>query len=502
MRNQGPAIDLEEFERRLRAPEPSRRSDDPLAELARLVGSTNDPFKNVFAGTHGAPQASLPSPGDIAAQEVSAETAPHVLRNVADQMRYAAGEYPAPQAYAPAQPQETYTTQQWQQAPQQPETATAYHGGQQQWQAEPQAADTYHQQHYAPPPPPPGLRDEPIARRGMSRKSVLYMGSALAVVMVGVGATLATSGKMKSGSVPTISASSDPIKVKPEGESAGAKPVRTVSLLDKTGSKPQQSNVVSREEQPVDLSTVQNAPRSGQRVPENEINRIVGLGNPNTAKPVASVPGSGSPSAQPAGYFPEPRKVRTVSVKPDGSVVPTPPTQQVAAKPPSIPSIAASPPTARIPAAPPARPEAAAPAPSAAPKATARANKPPAAEEADAAPVASTRRPEPRPTAVPQRVAAAQPAETPRAAATSTSGGGFAVQLAAPASEAEAKSTVARLRQRFASELGSHSPSIRPATVGEKTVYRVRVSGLSREDANSLCSRLQGKGGACFVARN
>ena len=31
-------IDIDEFERRLRGPEPVRRVEDPLAELARLVG--------------------------------------------------------------------------------------------------------------------------------------------------------------------------------------------------------------------------------------------------------------------------------------------------------------------------------------------------------------------------------------------------------------------------------------------------------------------------------
>jgi hypothetical protein len=30
----------------------------------------------------------------------------------------------------------------------------------------------------------------------------------------------------------------------------------------------------------------------------------------------------------------------------------------------------------------------------------------------------------------------------------------------------------------------------------------VRVGGLSKESATSLCGRLQSAGGACFVARN
>ncbi len=220
------------------------------------MGSTNDPFKNMFAVAPGAQQQLPPAQAavEVASQEVSAETAPQVLRNVAEHMRYAAGEYPAQTAYqaAPAAPQ--YAEQNWQQPEAQTQTQPA------QWQPEAQADPYYAQREFAPPPPPPGLYDEQPARRSMSRKSVLYMGSALAVVIVGIGATLATSGKMKPGSVPTIAAPKDPVKVKPEGEqaAAGSRQVRQVSILDKTvGTKPQQSNVVSREEQPVDLTQVQ-----------------------------------------------------------------------------------------------------------------------------------------------------------------------------------------------------------------------------------------------------
>ncbi|MBX9741531.1 MAG: SPOR domain-containing protein, partial [Beijerinckiaceae bacterium] len=37
---------------------------------------------------------------------------------------------------------------------------------------------------------------------------------------------------------------------------------------------------------------------------------------------------------------------------------------------------------------------------------------------------------------------------------------------------------------------------------GSKSVYRVRVTGLSSEEANSLCAKLKASGGSCFVARN
>ncbi len=44
-------IDIEEFERRLRSPEPARRVEDPLAELARLLGQqqAQDPVAELFA---------------------------------------------------------------------------------------------------------------------------------------------------------------------------------------------------------------------------------------------------------------------------------------------------------------------------------------------------------------------------------------------------------------------------------------------------------------------
>ena len=41
---------------------------------------------------------------------------------------------------------------------------------------------------------------------------------------------------------------------------------------------------------------------------------------------------------------------------------------------------------------------------------------------------------------------------------------------------------------------------IRKAEVNGNTVFRVRVGPMSRDDASSLCSKLQGQGGQCFVA--
>ncbi|MGE0196076.1 MAG: SPOR domain-containing protein, partial [Methylocystis sp.] len=49
----GPAIDLGEFERRLRGPQRTAQADDPLSELARLVQREDpaaaDPYNRILA---------------------------------------------------------------------------------------------------------------------------------------------------------------------------------------------------------------------------------------------------------------------------------------------------------------------------------------------------------------------------------------------------------------------------------------------------------------------
>ena len=78
---------------------------------------------------------------------------------------------------------------------------------------------------------------------------------------------------------------------------------------------------------------------------------------------------------------------------------------------------------------------------------------------------------------------------------------GWAVQLAAPRSEAEAKTDLARISARHATTLRGSKIGVRKAVVDGVTVYRVRVVDLSRADASILCARLKGDGGDCFVAR-
>jgi cell division septation protein DedD len=92
--------------------------------------------------------------------------------------------------------------------------------------------------------------------------------------------------------------------------------------------------------------------------------------------------------------------------------------------------------------------------------------------------------------------------ETPAVDTTpATASGGWAVQLAAPKSEAEAKSEAARLTGKYGGELNGSTIGVHKAVVNGETIYRLRVVGLTKADAAALCARLKGEGGECFIAK-
>jgi hypothetical protein len=92
---------------------------------------------------------------------------------------------------------------------------------------------------------------------------------------------------------------------------------------------------------------------------------------------------------------------------------------------------------------------------------------------------------------------ATPPVDTTAAIASS----GWAVQLAAPKSEAEAKSELARLTGKYGADLNGSPIGVHKAVVNGETIYRLRVVGLTKADAAALCARLKGEGGECFIAK-
>jgi hypothetical protein len=459
-------INVAEFERRLRAPAASTTYEDPLAELARLVDGKNqsgdDPFRELFAAPRQALERRAPAAPALGRQhaffadlrgsldhEHAAELPPDAIPSHAPPVT--AAEFAAEDEYAdPAA---------W------ADQEAAY--------AEPQAS----------------------ARR--SRRPLYAMGAIICAGLVGIGASFAMRSKAPgSQELALVKAPTGPVKVAPENPGGINVPNQSASVLDRAAGS-QVSKVVSREEQPVDLD---------QQVKQM---RVITLGGPkdgtvSSGQGAASVPVPPPPAATVStrnNGFPEPKRVKTVSVRPDGSLIVAEASSGPSADP--IAAIAAG------------RPAPAGSADSALPKsatskATARVSTTPKIEAAAPAagdqPVSTTPVPakpkaaaaKPKPEAM--KVASAE--DTDASLAQSAGTGGFAVQLAAPGSEQDARSISNKLGQRFAGILDGHRPSVVKAEVGEKSIYRVRVGSLSRDEATSLCGKIKSKGGDCFVAKN
>jgi cell division septation protein DedD len=102
--------------------------------------------------------------------------------------------------------------------------------------------------------------------------------------------------------------------------------------------------------------------------------------------------------------------------------------------------------------------------------------------------------PAPAPAAPKQKAPAAAPAPAPAPARPAASAaGGATIQLGAFSSQAGANNAWKALSGRF-KYLAPLTHSVVPATVGGKTLYRLRASG---PDAKGLCGRLRVAGESC-----
>jgi hypothetical protein len=77
--------------------------------------------------------------------------------------------------------------------------------------------------------------------------------------------------------------------------------------------------------------------------------------------------------------------------------------------------------------------------------------------------------------------------------------GDWAIQFAAPKSEAEAKVAAARLNAKYAPALSGATIGVHKTEVNGETTYVLRVAGLSKVDATALCVRVKGRD--CTIAK-
>ncbi|MBE1203774.1 SPOR domain-containing protein [Aminobacter carboxidus] len=342
----------------------------------------------------------------------------------------------------------------------------------------------------------PGSAAPRPARRGMMIAAIV---GAVAVVG-GIGAfALSFGGGEGAGAPVIVKADESPIKVKPENPGGATVPNQDSKVYDRvaggsTNGAPAQDKLVTNAEEPVDLA----AQDAEANMPENmPLNGDDVAAEPATAKSeerVAQAPQADQPDATTETAAVAPRKVRTMVVRPDGTLVPReePAPAAVAATEPTDPApqrVAepASEATGTVPAQPALAPVA---------KPVQSANTP------STAPIAP-QRPSEQPVDVvgevkPDQVAAVAPSAPTTAAAS----GAWAMQIASQPSEAAAKSTYADLARRYGSVLNGREVSIVKADIaGKGTFWRVRVPAGTRNDAVSLCESYKAAGGNCFVSK-
>ena len=349
-----------------------------------------------------------------------------------------------------------------------------------------------------------------------------------------------------SGEPRVITADANPVKVAPENPGGTVVPNQDKAVYDRVAgdgtAAPKQKELVSSNEQPVDVVQKTLIPESVS--PDDD------SGDQVTSTPVGETEdprllpnqngGNTNVAANDDGQVPavSPRKVRTMIVKPDGSLVArdepavdntttaaakpvvnnqaasadlrpttttTPPaattTPPVAAQPQPVPPQPATDGDAASAESTPIRVVKTTPLPTARPEQTKASA---AAAPAAAAPAAvAPHQTQPKAQPQPQQVASASPAPTRAApAAAASSAGGYGVQIASLPSEADAQKSQANLKVKFASVIGNHPLEIRKADIaGKGTYYRVRVVAGSKDEAAAICERYRTAGGTCLISK-
>jgi len=82
--------------------------------------------------------------------------------------------------------------------------------------------------------------------------------------------------------------------------------------------------------------------------------------------------------------------------------------------------------------------------------------------------------------------------------------GGYAVQVTAQRSEAEAMAAFRSLQARYPQQLRGRRAFVRRADLGSRGVYYRALIGpfASADQAASVCSSLKAAGGSCLIQRN
>lgn len=336
------------------------------------------------------------------------------------------------------------------------------------------------------------------------RKPMLIAAAVAGIALLGGIGVYAMSGRTSGTAAPAVIKADDaPVKVKPENPGGTKIGNQDSAVYEKVSgadaAAPSQEKLVTTAEEPVEIAKVLPAEQAALPEAKGE-DRIIAEDQPD-------------PAIAPETVAVQPKRVKTMVVKPDGSMVlreqpaaqaveaiPAETAQTEAAKPAAEPEVTFTPPAA------PEKPavEVAAVEPED-PVAAKVAEPVDSVEAAIAEPVApkpakAVKKPvqkAKKPEAAAEQVALAEP----EAAAPAT-GGGWSIQIASQPSKDGAQSSYKSLASKYGSIIGGKGVQIVPAQIeGKGTFYRVRIPAGSKEEAAALCARYKSAGGSCFPSR-
>jgi len=460
-------------------------NNDPLAELARLIGQS-DPFGEYGAAGRPTSRPSAdysdwsnqPASSSYGEQGGADARQPARTQRSSGDRFYSGRAAPVEQStrQLSSDPDQNYGRQSDDNAPAtgedfyQSQDEARYAANQDDYQhdAYEQDAAQYGEEEY--------YEDAPPSRR---RFAVMAIAGVCALAVVGTAGAYGYRALFGSSTAnqppPVIKADAGPTKVVP---AAAGKDAQSNKLItERINERGQSEKLVSREEQPIDKPAAVVLSQAVQQ----------------------PAPGNGVVGS-------EPKKVRTIAIRPD---------QQADAMPQGMAAVAAAAPPARSSAqasraavaAPAARPSAdnaepesnsAAPARGAPPvRQATQAPNVPLSLSPDASPARTQERAPPSQTA-----AVAPPAAAP--APVTSAGSGTFVQVSSQRSEGEAQAAYRSLQAKYPSQLGRRELSIHKVDLGAKgTFYRAMIGPFANaNEASELCSSLKAAGGQCLIQRN
>ncbi|MBX6426621.1 MAG: SPOR domain-containing protein [Variibacter sp.] len=455
-------------------------SSDPLAELARLIGQ-DDLFEQMRRDA----RADSRAPSAMPVSEQLEVESRRLARNIGrDETRGSRDQSPDFQRRArPEPPVTTYPDAE----PAAPRAAAQADADAPTYVYEPHRADPHSeypadygpQDAYSDPYYADGTADPqadpayaygeedmgplPAERR---RSGFATIGVVLGLAVLGTAAAFGYRAMVggESGPPPVIKADTTPAKIVPAQKPDG----QDTRVVYDRAEKPQVERLVSREEQPIEMK---EAKPSAPRMLASSAGGAAGVAAP----PQASAPAAPASGPQAAANPNEPKKVKTVAIRPDGSIIP----ESARAQPETGGTRGATASGTAAPRLPVARPATAGQTASHGPMAVA-----PQSEGA--------------------RGGANAPAQSAPGRAAPVAAGMHVVQLASQKTEAEAEASFRALQAKYPTVLGGWQPLIRRVDLGSRgTYYRAQVGPFaSIEEANELCSNLKAAGGQCIVQRN